>query len=226
MDVKSFIAAIPALLMNNALPAGDENDQQVAFRQVINNIGGMTTPTIMSLLNAGVKYLAPGEIYCEVGCYHGCTLIGALLGNDARAVAVDNFSEFCDNPGIAKRLLLSNLDQYHLSSQVSFYDQDFHNFFKGATPEIVPSIGVYFYDGNHSEEAGLAGLEMALPFLADDALIFVDDIMMGDVTRSMNRMVGAHPHNLTPVFLANVVKEGDPLFWFGIGVWRFHRDLQ
>ena len=218
MDVQSFIAALPALLA--------ENGQHVAFRQVINNIGGMTSPIIMSLLNAGVKHLTPGEIYCEVGCLHGCTLIGALLGNDARAVAVDNFSQFCDNPGAAKRLLLSNLDQYHLSSQVSFFDQDFHVFFKGATPEIVPSVGVYFYDGDHSQGEQLAGLEAALPLLANDALIFCDDIAMESVSRAVNLFVGNQFCFLKPVFCMTVVKNGDPLYWDGIAVWHFHRELR
>jgi hypothetical protein len=215
MNIDSFVARLPSII------AAD----YPAYRQVIDDIGGMSTPVIMALLSAGVKELAADEIYCEVGCYHGCTLIGALLDNSqARAVAIDNFSEFTDYPDRARELLMTNLNKYQVLPRVDFHDQSFQNFFSEADPDYLPCIGVYFYDGCHAENDELAGLEMVLPFLADNALIFIDDIATPDVIRAMLRFGCSHLHNLTPLFLSNVAKLGDPLFWFGIGIWQYTRN--
>jgi hypothetical protein len=48
-----------------------------------------------TLTNFAVGCLENDEVYAEVGCYHGATLIGALLNQPtAKALAADNFSEF------------------------------------------------------------------------------------------------------------------------------------
>src|SRR5438094_540661 len=65
------------------------------FQKVLRHVRGMTTINVLQLLNFAVACMDPGEAYCEVGCFQGATLIGALLDHHEQvAFAVDNFSEF------------------------------------------------------------------------------------------------------------------------------------
>jgi hypothetical protein len=48
---------------------------------VLDNVPGMATENKLKLLNLAVAALEPDEVYVEVGCYKGATLVGAALGN-------------------------------------------------------------------------------------------------------------------------------------------------
>src|SRR5512137_832282 len=62
---------------------------------VLTNVPGMATENKLKLLNLAVASLEQDEVYVEVGCYKGASLVGAALGNtDHRLFACDNFSQF------------------------------------------------------------------------------------------------------------------------------------
>ena len=66
-----------------------------ALRPLLDAIPGMATENKLVLLNRAVRHLAPGEVYVEIGCWHGLSLAGALAGHpSAPAFACDDFSEF------------------------------------------------------------------------------------------------------------------------------------
>jgi predicted O-methyltransferase YrrM len=123
------------------------------------------------LLNLAYRLLPDDEAYLEVGTYHGKSLLSALIGNPLRpTIACDNFSEFDVN---SLTITLENLRKYDLDDAVTFYDCDFREIF---TPERLPEpIGLYFYDGAHDEESQYLAIKLVEPFLADEALIIVDD---------------------------------------------------
>ncbi|WP_448562459.1 tetratricopeptide repeat protein [Trichothermofontia sp.] len=144
------------------------------FTEICQQIQGTTSPQLLYLLNLAVSYLDSNEIYCEVGCFQGRSLVGALSNHPrATAYVIDDFSEFDpfqDNFDI----LIENLTDRNLSDQITFYYKSFEDFFvELQISQDKPKIGVYFYDAAYDYRSVLMGLNLVKPFLSDQALIFV-----------------------------------------------------
>ena len=113
------------------------------FSALVRNIPGYSAVGVLDLLNRYVRAIPRHLRYAEVGSFYGLTLVGALLGNAARGVAIDNFSEF----GGTEAGLRATLDHYRLADRVEVLPFDFNVVFaKGELPR--QSLGVYFYDGS------------------------------------------------------------------------------
>jgi hypothetical protein len=69
---------------------------------------------------------------------------------------------------------MRNLVEHGLDKQVAFHAVDFQQFFLDRRHDAA-RIGVYFYDGPHDYRSQLIGLLLAVPLLADRAVIVVDD---------------------------------------------------
>ncbi len=196
------------------------------FQQVRDLIQGMTTANVMQLLNWAVACLEPGELYCEVGTYQGTTLIGALLDHpDCMAYAVDNFSEF-DSDGTCFANLMQNLDDFGLTEQVYFCNQDFQQFWLELQAlGTADKIGVYFYDGAHDYRSTLMGLLLAKPLLSDRALIVIDDANWGTVQQAYWDFLSVTPEARLELALATPVARF-PTFWNGIHMLSWDRSRQ
>lgn len=93
MNYQHFVDRLPELY--NKWGQETVSVKSPQFIQVMEQLIGMTTPNVMQLLNFAVECMEPDEVYCEIGCFRGSTLIGSLLNQPARlCYAVDNFSEF------------------------------------------------------------------------------------------------------------------------------------
>jgi protein O-GlcNAc transferase len=196
------------------------------FQQALNQIQGMTTANVMQVLNFAVECLEADELYCEIGTYRGSTLIGALLDQgDRAAYAVDNFSEF-DPEGNCLEALFSNLEQFSLEQQVYFCNQDFQQFFLELNElGTEDKIGVYFYDGAHDYRSTLLGLLLAKPFLADRALILLDDANWGTVQQACWDFLALTPEAEVLLELFTPVARF-PTFWNGIQILSWNRTRQ
>lgn len=191
------------------------------FVQVLQKVPGMTTPNVLQLLNLAVGCLEPGEVYCEVGTYRGATLIGALLEQPGRhALAVDDFSLF-DSGGTNHRALLDNLDAFGLRDRVRFFNQDFEAFFLGLRESEPSPIGVYLYDGGHDYRSQLLGLSHAIPFLADTALLIIDDRNTAAAQQAAWDFMALRPECRLLLDLPTPCN-GHPSFWNGLYLlgWR------
>ncbi|MBW4575450.1 MAG: tetratricopeptide repeat protein [Aphanothece sp. CMT-3BRIN-NPC111] len=219
MDYQRFIEQLPQLYSNwgesSLRPKSD------AFGAALDKVQGMTTANVMQLLNLAVECMEPDEVYCEVGCFHGATLIGALLNHpDKIAYAVDNFSEF-DTSGENFEQLSANLSFFNLEQQVLFCNQDFEEFFfelREIQPR--PKIGVYFYDGAHDYRSQLLGLLLVKDFLADKALIIVDDSNWSSVQQANWDFMAANPECQLLLDLPTT-KNSVSRFWNGIHIFRW-----
>ncbi len=224
MDYQKFIHHLPNLYNNwgeeSVSPKSDR------FQPVLRQVRGMTTMNVLQLLNWAVECMEAGEVYCEIGCFQGATLIGALLDRtETVAYAVDNFSEF-DIDGKNLEQLAQNLTKFELEEKVIFCNQDFEDFFGELRDlKFAEKIGVYFYDGAHDYRSQLLGLLFAVPFLADRALIIVDDSNYGEVHQANWDFIAAHPQCKMLVDLPTT-KNGDRTFWNGLQVlsWDIDRD--
>jgi protein O-GlcNAc transferase len=183
MDFQRFIEQLPNLYDHWSLSSVQPKSQR--FGQVLEQVQGMTTVNIMQLLNLALDCMEPGEVYCEIGCLRGASLIGALLDHsDCMAYAVDNFSEF-DDSGENLQILTNNLSKFNLEEQVFFCNQDFEGFF-GELQQmgLDDQIGVYYYDAAHNYRSILLALLLVKPFLADKALIILSNANSGDIQQA------------------------------------------
>ena len=224
MDYQRFIETLPDLYYDwNQESVRPKSDQ---FQQVLEQIKGMTTANVMQLLNFAVECMEPNEIYCEIGCFQGSTLIGSLLKHqDTMAYAVDNFSEF-DPSGENIEKLAGNLAKFGLDEQVSFCEQDFEEFFFSLRDfNTEDKIGVYLYNGAHDYRSQLLGLLLVKPFLAEQALIIVDDSNWSAVQQANWDFIAAHPQCQMLLDLPTP-EDGHSTFWNGIQVlsWNVRRD--
>lgn len=216
MDYQRFIEQLPSLYENWGQVT--IRPKSARFQPVLERVQGMTTANVMQLLNFAVDCLEPGELYCEVGCFQGSTLIGALLDHPEQvAYAVDNFSEFdVLNENLGR--LTENLIAFDLDERVIFCSQDFEEFFADLWGiELDSKIGLYLYDGAHDYRSQLLGLLLVRPFLADQALIVIDDSNWDAVQQANWDFIAAHPQCRLLLDLPTP-QNGDPSFWNGIQV--------
>src|SRR5688500_8263102 len=195
-------------ILLNEVMAGKHDHR---FEEVVNSIQCMTRPRVYAVLNACVSCMAPGEMYLEVGTYQGGSAVSALLGNEARAVVVDSFEEFTQTNNFD--ITQGNLRRFGVGDRAILYDMDFNSFFRAKTPDF--KIQVYYYDGSHGFEVQLAGMEAAWKYLANDALILIDDYTYPEVVRAVNQFITNHPGQVKIQFVVNVPDNNDPIWWNG-----------
>jgi predicted O-linked N-acetylglucosamine transferase (SPINDLY family) len=224
MDYQDFIEHLPGLYENWGQDSVQPKSNQ--FHRVLEQVQGMTTANVMQLLNFAVERMEPGEVYCEVGCFQGATLIGALLNHpEQMAYAVDNFYEF-DLSGDNLEKLKYNLAKFALEEKIFFCNQDFEDFFFTLRDlSIKDKIGVYFYDGAHDYRSQMLGLLLVIPFLAEQALIIVDDSNLSAVQQANWDFIATHPQCKLLLDLPTA-RNGDCTFWNGIQVlsWDIRQD--
>lgn len=171
MDLGRFESTLGTVFDGWPTPAAQPRTGR--FREILASVEGFTSPNVLQLLSHAVGCLGPEERYAEVGCFQGATLIGALAGRpEAVALAIDNFSEFDPN-GTNKRSLQDNLVRFGVSEQVDFRNVSFERWF--LKEPVGRRFGVFLYDGAHDYRSQLLGLLMAVPHLAPQALIVIDD---------------------------------------------------
>jgi len=189
-----------------------------SLAHVLEEIPGMATENKLRLLNCAVASLDPGEVYVEVGCYKGASLVGAAASNpQARIFACDNFSQFDGAADALRR----TLDAHTAPGQVTFHDLDFRAFL-AAAPWTPARIGAYFYDGGHSFADQYDGVALAIPHLADDAVVIIDDTNKR-AARSANNLVASALPGFQLILDLRTPRNHSPTWWNGVQVFRYQR---
>lgn len=181
-------------------------------------VDGMSTENIRFLINEVVKRFAEGGLYMEVGTYRGCSLLSAALYNArTQCVGVDNFSLF-DPEQENEKYLKSHLAKFDNPKNIQLR--------KGDYSDVVPEyfkhrsdlkVNVYFYDGPHSFEDQLKGLEIVRPHLARESIVLVDDLNVPEVERA-NRIFLRQNPNFRSVFRVKTNGENPLTWWNGFEV--------
>jgi protein O-GlcNAc transferase len=220
MDYKKFLERLPNLYENwgkeIVYPKSDR------FHKVLTQVKGMTTANIMQLLNCAVEYLEPNEVYCEIGCFQGASLIGALLDRPACiAYAVDNFSEF-DTFADSFDNLTENLSKFDLEDRVIFCNQNFEEFFcEWREAESEDQIGLYFYDGACDYRSNLMGLLLVKSSLSHKSLIIIGNSNWEAVRQSSWDFVATHPQCKLLLDLTSHEKYSDATFGNGLQIFSW-----
>lgn len=231
MNIRAWADAMPNEFFGwgsvNAYPAYPK-----PYIDVLKTVQGMTTPSTMHLLNMAVRHMATNECYLEVGTWRGATLIGALLGNNAYGVAIDDDSmnEHDGDERASQDVWLENVCQFEMTERTFYVNENVPNVWKSyylsdlmLVPVRAPA-GVYLFDGDKStEEAAYEGLSGVMPFLADEALIVVDDANEITIRRAVYKLERAYPDQIFK--LLDIPTPGNcwPCFWNGIMALAYRR---
>ena len=182
------------------------------------DVGGFISPNVRHFYN-NVASIA--DHYFELGSHIGASLVSAVYGNDnlKSATACDNFSLFAaDTPGrdVAAEFY-ANADR-HIKGRYKMLEKDGFTLTKKDLPK---KIDLYLKDGDHSYESEFLGVVKIAPFLANEAIMLVDDFSWWPVKNGT--MDGIKEAGLTIIYqdlLWSGVESdcGKMGFWNGIGV--------
>lgn len=137
--------------------------------EVIDSVGGYISPNNRHLLN---NLGAISKHYYEIGSHVGSSLISTAYDNNnlESATGCDNFSLFDENHN-AKRDFFQHCDWY-IKDRYELLEKDCFI----VTKEDLPyPIDLFFSDGAHDFESQRRAITYTAKFLADEAVIVVDD---------------------------------------------------
>jgi hypothetical protein len=173
----------------------------------------MSTFAIAAMINRGVSELPDGEAFVNVGVWHGFTLLSAMIDNPEKVcIGVDNFTEF-GGPRAAFT------ERFHHCKTEShfFYDMGYREYF---TRFHKSPIGFYIYDGGHSYDDQIVGLQLAEPFFSENCIVLVDDTNW-DAPRKATEEFMLRSSNKYAVLLDETTYcNKHPTFWNGVMVLR------
>lgn len=170
----------------------------------------------------------PEACYLEVGVFQGLTLLSvAMSSKSISCYGIDNFAYF-DPEEKNFKLVKERMIRLGLLN-ANVINKDYEDALENLSTEIgKKKIAVYFIDGPHDYRSQLMCLELALPYLHENAVIVIDDCNYSHV-RQANRdflvthqeykllfeaYTACHPQNM-PKDQENEVREG---WWNGVNV--------
>lgn len=221
MKTLEFLKEYPMLIASNM---GED-----VFATIMVMCPGLSTPKLGKILNRAVSYLEKDEIYCEIGTYCGYTLISSAYHNQEICLGIDNHmlcglkTEKTEQEKVKNRLFF-NLNLMG-SRNIRFISSDYKEI------ALQEKVGVFYIDGEHTREEAYRNLKWGHEFLADKALIFVDDISSCGVGDGIKDWVKDHEEEYNEVFRMNVFYDKDkaegtqwnPVFWNGLSIIEFNR---
>ncbi|MEM7223547.1 MAG: class I SAM-dependent methyltransferase [Pseudomonadota bacterium] len=173
----------------------------------------MSTFANGAIIARSVREMALDTAYVNVGVWHGYSLLaGMLAGREQKVVGIDNFSQF----GGPRDSAMGRFDQIK-SDAHSLHEMDYRDYFSNLHEG---EIGFYFYDGEHSYENQLKGLQVAEPFFARDCIVLVDDTNWDDPRRATLDFMAESQNEYEVLLDRRTAWNGHPTFWNGIMVLR------
>lgn len=195
------------------------------YKDVYEQVSGMTTPSNMHFINLAVQRMTPNECYLEVGAWRGRSIIGALLGNTAEGISIDNdvMDDHDNDQRRSQDVWRENVAKFGMTGRATYID--------GAVPEVWSTLnlkkpaGVYLFDGDKNDpEVAYEGLIGVLPFLANHALIFVDDANDINIRMAVHKFCTNKDLCDHLIHIVDIPTPGNcwPMFWNGITAiaWR------
>ncbi|PSB25636.1 tetratricopeptide repeat protein [Stenomitos frigidus] len=192
MDIQQFVAHLSLLEQN--WQNSPLNSLEPQFHRLLEQTASLTSAPMLRLLNDATSALAPGEVYCEVGCQQGINLIGALLHQpQCMAYAVEDVTR----PNFRQAsidCLFENLTAFGLEEQVLFCGQSCEEFF-AELRELGSDdrIGVYVYCGETDYRSQMLGLMLAQSFLADQSVVLISQGALNTVRQATWDFLAAYP---------------------------------
>ncbi len=219
MDVQRFAAELPALF--DDFPESPEPGGR-RFDDIVAGVPNLACENNLALINLAATLLDQGETYLELGTYHGASLIAAMRGNEAHDfVAIDNFSigpvsvRDRSNPPASRAELDANLTRFRMDGAAIVEGDALELLERGALEGL--RVGVFYYDAAHSYESHLRALQLVEPYLADSALLIVDDSDWEQVGRAIRDYLAWQPRARMLIEIEGAAADR-PWWWEGVGV--------
>ena len=190
----------------------DQNIENINLKKALLQIESMSTYAIGHVINQICKQLSKNQIYLNIGCWKGFSLIAGMIDTSCKVIGIDNFSQF-NGP---KNEFYSNFNKYRKKDMHFFYEDDYKIFFKNLK-KTNQKIGFYYYDGEHSYKNQYENLEIADNFLTQGSIVLIDDINFSDVKNATKDFINKSKSNykiLKEIKTAN--NHCHPSFWNGI----------
>jgi hypothetical protein len=201
----------PVDVLNFVAPRGHESLYET-LRPVC-RMPRMSTCAVGSIINRAVASMPPGHCYVNVGTWVGFSLQAGMAGNpDKTCIGVDNFSEF----GGPRKAFHERFDPL-ASEHHRFHEMDYRDYFEKVHSE---PIGAYLYDGEHSYENQLRGLEIAEPYFGDECIVLVDDTNWHEPYEATYDFVASSEREYTVLLDQRTAGNAHPTFWNGMLVLR------
>jgi protein O-GlcNAc transferase len=218
MDTSRFAAELPGLF--DDYPRS-EHPRGRRFDDLVEGIPNLATENTLALINLAASCLGPGESYVEAGSYMGASLIAASRDNPGiDLVAIDYFSfgpltvAGRELPPASRAAFEANVQRFGVEATL----------FEGDTVEVLRggalagrNVGVFFYDACHDYEPQLEALTLVEPFLADEALLIVDNYDWEDPRRAVHGYLAQQPRARLLVEVAGA-GGGQDWWWDGTAV--------
>lgn len=218
------------LVSYSHLVCTDYDEAEFAAMRVL--CPGLSSAKLGKILNYACRLLEGNEIYLEIGTFTGYTLVSASHANSIpKFIGIDNFSIAGIKTDEQQRLwirdrLKINLEHFgHPNRKV--IDGDFRD----VALEEGTQIGVFYIDGKHDYDEVIANFTWGEKYLADRALIAIDDITIAGVGEGVSDWVKDHPE-YQEFFRMNIhhnVNDRNhwhPTFWNGLSLVSFRRNKE
>ncbi|MEB3192839.1 MAG: methyltransferase domain-containing protein [Snowella sp.] len=186
MQIRPFLDILPSLYDHWGTTAMQPKTAE-PFREILEKVEQPTTANFLQLLTSAAEYLEPGEVICEVGCLNGANLIGVLADHpDRLAYGIDFFSTESETAERKIGVLQTNLNKFGVLEQVCFAHQNVDNFFSDLRLNTSEErFGLYVYNFEPDYRQVLMSLLLARYFLADQALIIVNNTNHAEVRQAI-----------------------------------------
>jgi predicted O-methyltransferase YrrM len=219
MNIERFAAGLPGLF--DDFPRS-EHPRGRRFDDVIAAVPNLAMENNLALVNLAASLLDPGESYVEAGTFMGASLIAAARGNEGKdLVAIDNFRfgpmEVAGRslPAASRAALEANLEQFGVSG-ATILEGDALDVLRGDAL-AGRSLGVFYYDACHDYREQLEALRLVEPYLAEPALVIVDDSDWPRVQDAVHDYLAGQPRARLLVEIAGST-HGQPQWWEGMQV--------
>jgi hypothetical protein len=167
---------LPSIRLNGDFSSGSSALIKMAFESAltesrlpteVRKIKGMSGQRYRSFINLLVGSY-PEARYLEVGSAGGSTATAALHGNRAKALCIDNWSQF----GGPRSEFFANIEKVRSPDiDFSLLEDDF----RSVCYDEIGRFNIYFFDGPHEEKDHYDGIVLAQPAAADSHVLIVDD---------------------------------------------------
>jgi hypothetical protein len=194
----------------------DETPRDPFYERILEEIGGLARPNNLALIAAATQALGDSESYVEAGSFKGASLIAASHGKQGDFVGIDDFSM---DKASGDRLR-ANLDAFGCAHATVLEGDVFDVLAAGAL--AGRRVGVYYYDAGHEFEQQLDGLRLVEPYLADEALLIVDDTDWDAVERAVDEYLSTQLH-AEELLRIGGKRRGAPHWWEGVRVLAWTR---
>jgi hypothetical protein len=197
----------PIDVLNAKLPDGHESLYETVGS--LCRMPRMSTFAMGTIINRAVAAMPPGHSYLNVGTWHGFSLMAGMVGNpDKSCVGIDNFSEF----GGPREAFLEKFAGL-AGPNHKFHEMDYRDYF--ARVHEGP-IGVYLYDGEHSYENQLRGLQEAEPFFGEECIVLVDDTNWQEPYEATYDFVAGSDREYELLLDRRTAGNAHPSYWNGL----------